>query len=110
MQFIDSFHTTVYNIFNIYSKGAADMSNELLKKVSEGVIADQLLILRGDRVQAKMAELCGMSLRHYCDLEHRRCSVLLPTMVNLYTAGVDLNKWAEETWKRYEKAKEKEES
>lgn len=82
--------------------------HELLKKACLSTLAEELMLARGDRSQEKMAEVCGMTLRNYSNLE-RRCSVTTSmSMVNIYAAGVDLNKWAEKTLKRYEKLLEKE--
>lgn len=66
-------------------------------------MADSLKKLRGNRSQEEMAAMCDMSLRHYSDLERQQCVSAATTLLYLYTIGIDLNRWAEDTLKLYEK-------
>lgn len=77
------------------------MCEELLKKAGMEIMAEQLTDLRGARSQEAMAEVCGIGLRHYSDFEHRKTTATALTMLSLYSAGIDLNKWAEDSIKLY---------
>lgn len=64
-------------------------------------MAEQLLLLRGKRSQEEMAEKCDMSLRNYSNLERGTTCTTSESLLKLYSAGFDLNLWAENTLKRY---------
>ena len=73
----------------------------LLKQACTAVLSERLMTLRGERSQAVMAEKCAMSQRHYSDLERRIACGSAVTMLRLYSAGMDLNRWAEDALKLY---------
>lgn len=68
-------------------------------------MSNRLLMLRCERTQAQMASACKMTVRYYSNLERRCEGASATTMVKLYAAGLDLNKWAEDAWRQYEKQK-----
>ncbi len=78
------------------------MNTEIsMRQICINNLADQLMRLRGDLSQERMAEKCEMSLRHYSDLERRLTTATSLTMIHLFAVGVDLNRWAEETLEQY---------
>lgn len=80
------------------------MSTQLtVRQIAMANLASQLLKLRGNMSQERMAEKCELSLRHYSNLERCQTSATSSTMLYLYAAGVDLNRWAEDTLEQYRK-------
>lgn len=78
-------------------------TRQTIKQISINNLADQLMQLRGEMSQERMAEKCSLSLRNYSNLERRQTSATSMTMLNLYAVGVDLNRWAQETLEAYRK-------
>ncbi len=81
-----------------------------LREASETTMAEYLRKLRGGRSQEAMAEVCDLSWRHYNGLEHCRSAISAVSLVHLYAAGIDLNKWATESLRRYKLLKKEEEN
>lgn len=81
-------------------------SRPTIKEIGINRLANQLLQVRGSMSQESMAEKCDLSLRHYSNLERRITAASSITMLHLYAAGVDLNRWAEETLLEYKKLTE----